>query len=48
MYQTPEKTSYGYRLVFQSFDRTLTDDEVAPIMEKIYSTLQSDSDFEIR
>ncbi|MEN9921379.1 MAG: hypothetical protein RLZZ517_357 [Candidatus Parcubacteria bacterium] len=43
-----DKTSYAYRLVFQSFDRTLTDEEINPIMDKIYSTLQSDSDFEIR
>lgn len=43
-----DKTSYGYRLVFQSQERTLTDDEVNPIMDKIYLTLQTDSNFEIR
>lgn len=43
-----ERTSYAYRLVFQSYDRTLTDEEVNPIMEKIYITLQDDADFEIR
>ncbi len=42
------KTSYAYRLVFQSAERTLTDEEVNPIMDKIYATLQADSDFEIR
>lgn len=42
------KTSYAYRLVFQSHERTLTDDEVNPIMDRIYATLQADSDFEIR
>ncbi len=42
------KTSYGYRLVFQSFERTLTDEEINPIMEKIYNTLGEDPDFEIR
>ncbi len=30
-----DRTSYGYRLVFQSFDRTLTIDEVNKIMETI-------------
>jgi phenylalanyl-tRNA synthetase beta subunit len=30
-----DRTSYGYRLVFQSFDRTLTIDEVNKIMEII-------------
>ncbi len=29
------KTSYAYRLVFQSYEKTLTDDEINPIMEKI-------------
>lgn len=43
-----DRTSYAYRLVFQSADRTLTDEEINPIMDKIYTTLQSDSDFEIR
>jgi phenylalanyl-tRNA synthetase beta subunit len=47
-YATDEKTSYAYRLVFQSDERTLTDDEVNPIMDKIYATLQVESDFEIR
>lgn len=43
-----DKTSYAYRLVFQSHERTLTDEEINPVMDKIYATLQSDSDFEIR
>ncbi len=47
-YSMDDKTSYAYRLVFQSSERTLTDDEVNPIMDSIYSTLKSDSDFEIR
>jgi phenylalanyl-tRNA synthetase beta subunit len=42
------RTSYAYRLVFQSFERTLTDEEINPIMDKIYQALQADSDFEIR
>ncbi|MFA6393069.1 MAG: phenylalanine--tRNA ligase subunit beta [Candidatus Paceibacterota bacterium] len=29
------RTSYAYRLVFQSYEKTLTDEEVNPIMEKI-------------
>jgi len=47
-YASENKTSYGYRLVFQSQERTLIDEEIQPIMEKIYSTLQADSNFEIR
>jgi phenylalanyl-tRNA synthetase beta subunit len=42
------KTSYAYRIVFQSFEKTLTDDEINLIMENIYSTLQAESGFEIR
>lgn len=29
------KTSYAYRLVFQSYNKTLTDEEIDPIMNKI-------------
>jgi phenylalanyl-tRNA synthetase beta subunit len=47
-YASDGKTSYAYRLVFQSSERTLTDDEINPIMDSIYSKLKSDSDFEIR
>jgi phenylalanyl-tRNA synthetase beta chain len=42
-----EKTSYAFRIVFQSFEKTLTDDEINPIMERIY-TLLKDKGFEIR
>lgn len=34
------RTSYAFRLVFQSMDRTLTDDEVNAIMEKIYHAVR--------
>ena len=30
-----DKTSYAYRLVFQSYEKTLTDEEINPIMDKI-------------
>ena len=35
------KTSYAYRLVFQSYDKTLTDEEINPIMERINSRILS-------
>ncbi|MEI8223712.1 MAG: hypothetical protein WCG20_01165 [bacterium] len=41
------RTSYAYRIVFQAFDRTLTDNEVNPIMDMIYSECKSNS-WEIR
>lgn len=42
-----KKTSYAFRLIFQSFEKTLTDEEVNRIMEKISTTLTSKG-FEIR
>jgi phenylalanyl-tRNA synthetase beta subunit len=35
------RTSYAYRLVFQAIDRTLTDNEVAEIMQKISHEIES-------
>ncbi len=39
-YTKEGRTSYAFRLVFQAPDRTLTDDEVATIMEQIYHVVQ--------
>ena len=41
------RTSYAYRIVFQAFDRTLTDNEVNPIMDMIYSECKGNG-WEIR
>lgn len=41
------KISYTYRLVFQSYDRTLTDGEVNAIMEQIYTALRNE-EYDIR
>ncbi len=41
------KVSYGFRLVFQAFDRTLSDVEINPIMERVYSSLTKKG-YEIR
>ena len=43
----PAKTSLAFRLIFQSFDRTLTDDDANSAMEKVYSKLKAEG-FEIR
>jgi phenylalanyl-tRNA synthetase beta subunit len=42
-----ERISYGYRLVFQSFERTLTDDEVNAVMEKVTKAC-TEAGFEVR
>ncbi len=41
------RVSYAFRLVFQSFERTLTDDEINPIMETIYTEMKGRG-FEVR
>jgi phenylalanyl-tRNA synthetase beta chain len=43
-----QKTSYGFRLVFQSPEKTLTDEEINAVMNPIYETLKSQDGFEIR
>ncbi|ETB63581.1 TPA: phenylalanine--tRNA ligase subunit beta [Candidatus Nomurabacteria bacterium] len=35
-----EKTSYAYRLIFQSYDRTLNDDEINEILNRIYEKIK--------
>jgi phenylalanyl-tRNA synthetase beta subunit len=42
------KTSYAYRLIFQSYERTLTDDEVNSIMQKITDKMNSNSGWQVR
>ncbi|MFN4181499.1 MAG: phenylalanine--tRNA ligase subunit beta [Candidatus Paceibacteria bacterium] len=42
------KTSYAFRLVFQSFERTLTDEEVAGVVDKINTALKGHSDWVLR
>jgi phenylalanyl-tRNA synthetase beta chain len=42
-----QKTSYAFRLIFQSFEKTLTDDEVNEMMNPYYETLKAKG-YEIR
>lgn len=42
------KTSYAFRLVFQSFEKTLTDAEVNAVMESINRELASHTDWVVR
>ncbi len=41
------RTSYAFRLVLQSFEKTLTDTDITPVMEKVYEALRSRG-YEIR
>ncbi len=42
------RKSYAYRLVFQSYDRTLTDEEVNSVMEKITAKIGENKNWQIR
>jgi len=42
------QTSYAFRLIFQSFDRTLTDAEIGEIMLKIEAKIKEKKDWQIR
>ena len=42
------KKSYAFRLVFQSYERTLTDDEVNIIMTKITSKIKDNNGWQVR
>ncbi|OHA84188.1 MAG: hypothetical protein A2408_01935 [Candidatus Yonathbacteria bacterium RIFOXYC1_FULL_52_10] len=43
-----EKVSYAFRMVFQSPERTLTDEEVNGIMDRITNTLNAQEGFQVR
>ncbi|MBY0294048.1 hypothetical protein K2Q08_01800, partial [Patescibacteria group bacterium] len=46
-FQKADKTSLAFRLIFQSFDKTLEDSEANTAMEKVYAALKAKG-FEIR
>lgn len=43
-----EQTSYAFRLVFQSYDRTLTDAEINEIMSKITNKIKDNNGWQVR
>jgi phenylalanyl-tRNA synthetase beta subunit len=47
-FEKDKKVSYAFSLVFQSQDRTLTDNEINDIMNTITSTLNSKDNWEVR
>jgi len=42
------KVSHAFHLVFQSYERTLSDSEINEVMQKIVSKLESNQDFKVR
>lgn len=47
-FEKEDKTSYAFRLVFQSNERTLADTDLDPIMEKVTVTLNAKDGWEVR
>ncbi|PCI28225.1 hypothetical protein COB55_04335 [Candidatus Wolfebacteria bacterium] len=43
-----ERTSYAFRIVFQSHEKTLTDEEVNIVMQKITQRLETNAGWEVR
>jgi len=43
-----DKTSYGFRMIFQSYDKTLTDVEIHEIMTKITNKIKENSNWQVR
>lgn len=43
-----KKTSYAFRLVFQSYEKTLSDDEINVVMSRVYSSMEGKEGWEIR
>lgn len=48
IFEKDGRTSYAVRVVFQSDEKTLTDDEIEVIMNKVYDDLSNKDGFEIR
>jgi phenylalanyl-tRNA synthetase beta subunit len=47
-FKKDDKVSYAFNLVFQSQEKTLSDDEINKIMDKITKALNSNPNWEVR
>lgn len=48
IYENDEQKSLAFHLIFQSPEKTLTDDEVGAIMKKIFEALEANNEWEVR
>ena len=48
IYENDERKSLAFHLIFQSSEKTLTDGEVNAIMEKIFTAIEANDDWEVR
>lgn len=44
----PAKTSYAYRLIFQSYEKTLSDEEINKVMLEMTEELNNQTDWQVR
>ena len=47
-FEKEERTSYAFRLIFQSFERTLTEDDLEPAMTAVYNAIAAKDGWEAR
>ena len=48
IYENEERKSLAFHLIFQSPEKTLTDEEVNGVMEKIFTAIEANPDWEVR
>ena len=48
IYENADRKSLAFRLIFQSHDKTLTDEEVNDVMNKIFKALEANLGWEVR
>ena len=48
IYENDERKSLAFHLIFQSPEKTLTDEEINSIMEKIFAAIEANDDWEVR
>lgn len=48
IYENDEQKSLAFHLIFQSKEKTLTDDEINAIMKKIFEALEANNEWEVR
>jgi len=47
-FQKDGKVSYAFRIVFQSYERTLTDEEINAIMNRVTEALKKEPTWQVR
>ena len=43
-----KQTSYAFRLVFQSFEKTLSDEEINVVMKRVSDVLEKEKNWKVR